>query len=148
MVSSGQWVAESAERHEASGMRGNRSSVVALRPNAPTRVRQHNLPAQLTSLIGRDDDIAELGRLLEERRLLTLIGTGGVGKTRLALAVATGWRDRAADGAWLVELASLSNPAFVPHAVAAALGLYERPDQPLVETIVDAVSPRDLLLVL
>src|ERR687887_340525 len=70
-----------------------------------------NLPAQVTSFVGRDYEIAELTRLLERTRILTLTGAGGVGKTRLAIQTAAALVDRYPDGVWLVELAPLSDPA-------------------------------------
>jgi hypothetical protein len=79
---------------------------------------RHNLPVQLTSFVGRGKETAEVKALLRGTRLLTLTGAGGVGKTRLALQVATEVLEDYPDGVWLVELASLSDPAFVPQAVA------------------------------
>ena len=90
---------------------------------APPR---HNLPALPTSLVGRENDVADVERLLSTARLVTLTGTGGIGKTRLALEVATGAAARFPDGARLVELAALSDPALVPQAVATVVGV-EKP---------------------
>ncbi len=81
-----------------------------------------NLPVMWTELIGRDSDIAELSDLLDRHRLVTLTGTGGVGKTRLALAVAADAGPRFPDGCWLVELAAVADPAEVARAVALAVG--------------------------
>jgi non-specific serine/threonine protein kinase len=115
----------------------------------------HNLPLQLTSFIGREGEIASVKCLLQSTRLLTLTGAGGCGKTRLALQVAAellvGAGPRACplpDGAWLVELAALSDPPLVPQTVAAALGVREEPDRPLLATLTDSLQPRTLLLVL
>ncbi len=108
----------------------------------------HNLPGQLTSFIGREPEMAEARRLLGQTRLLTLTGMGGEGKSRLALQVAAEAVDAYADGVWLVELASLSDPDLVPQAVAAALGIREEPDKRLVETLTDALRPKSLLLLL
>lgn len=108
------------------------------RPNwaALAPPRRHNLPAQVTSFVGREDELAELTRRLRPpvavdpvrppTRLITLTGTGGVGKTRLALQVAEALRDAFPHGVYLVELAPLANPAHLPAAVAAALGLSEQ----------------------
>src|SRR5829696_10573347 len=82
----------------------------------------NNLSLPLTGLVGRGREISEVGRLLAEARLLTLTGPGGSGKTRLALAVATEVVEDYRDGAWLVELAPLSDPELVPEAVASVLG--------------------------
>src|SRR5215470_9129799 len=97
----------------------------------PPPERRHNLPAQFTSFIGREGEIAEIKRLLETTRLLTLTGPGGCGKTRLALQVAADSLEQFAGGVWLADLASLADPAFVPHSVAAALDVPEQPTRPV-----------------
>ncbi|MEO5878420.1 MAG: BTAD domain-containing putative transcriptional regulator, partial [Streptosporangiaceae bacterium] len=84
-----------------------------------------NLKAHLTSFIGRDDDLDRVAGLLGESRLVTLTGPGGAGKTRLSLEAALRVRERMPDGVWLVELAPITDPAEIPHAVLAALGLRE-----------------------
>jgi predicted ATPase/DNA-binding SARP family transcriptional activator len=106
------------------------------------------LPCPLTSFIGREPQIAEIRRLLQAHRLVTLNGAGGCGKTRLALHVAGELVDEYAGSVWLVEFASLADPALVPQAVATALGVREEPDQPLVITLTRALCSRQLLLVL
>jgi predicted ATPase/DNA-binding SARP family transcriptional activator/DNA-binding CsgD family transcriptional regulator len=109
---------------------------------------RHNLPTPKTSFVGRERELVELKRALAMTRLLTLTGTGGCGKTRLALEVAKDLVSAYPDGVWLVELAPLSDPALVPDAVAAALGVRERPDLPLTATLVDALGSKRMLLVL
>jgi hypothetical protein len=84
----------------------------------PPGSARHNLPLELNPLIGRDSDEHDVRELLGTCRLLTLTGAGGVGKTRLALAVARGAVAAYEDGVWLVELASLSDPGLVAHALA------------------------------
>src|SRR5207302_9191926 len=79
----------------------------------------NNLPVQPTTFIGREREIAEVKRLLGSARLLTLTGTGGVGKTRLALQAAAEMLDAFPDGVWLVELAPLADPTLVPQTVAS-----------------------------
>ena len=83
----------------------------------------NNLPTQLTSFVGREREIAEVRRLLEAVRSLTLVGAGGAGKTRMALHVAAAMLETYRDGAWLIELAALVDPSLVPQAVGSALGL-------------------------
>ena len=108
---------------------------------------KHNLPLARTSFIGRERETLEVKRLLAMTRLLTLTGVGGSGKTRLALKVASDLAGAYPDGAWLVELASLSEGELVPQAVAKALGVREQPGRPLTETLKDALRARKMLLV-
>jgi len=107
-----------------------------------------NLPVQLTSFIGRQDDLRAIEQMLSKSRLVTLIGPGGSGKTRLALQVVSQISGNYADGAWLVELASLHEAGLVPQFVAQALGLPPAPDLPLLESLQNFTSPRQMLLIL
>jgi predicted ATPase/DNA-binding CsgD family transcriptional regulator len=107
-----------------------------------------NIPAQLTSFVGREREIAELQQLLEDVRLLTLVGAGGIGKTRLALRLASQLAPSVQDGTFLVELAALQDPTLVPQAVAAILDIRERPDEPLQVTLAEALQNQEVLLVL
>jgi predicted ATPase/DNA-binding CsgD family transcriptional regulator len=110
---------------------------------------RNNLPFQLTSLIGREKEISEVGRLLVERtRLLTLTGPGGSGKTRLALAVAADLVGRFDDGVWLIELAPLSDQDLVPQAIASVLGVRETPGTALADSLCAYLTARDTLLIL
>ena len=108
----------------------------------------HNLPVAQSSFVGRESETLEVKRTLSMTRLLTLTGAGGCGKTRLALEVASDLVGTYPDGVWLVELAALSEEALVPNAVAAALGVRERPDLPLTDTLVNSISSRQMLLIL
>ena len=108
---------------------------------------KHNLPYQLTSFVGREQEIAQLEELVTANRLVTLTGAGGAGKTRLAIEVASRLTDAFADGVWLVELAALSDPRLVPQAVAQALGVKEQPTRPVIETLSDHLASKKLLLV-
>jgi predicted ATPase/class 3 adenylate cyclase len=108
----------------------------------------HNLPAQWTRFIGREQAMAEVKRLLTGSRLLTLTGVGGSGKTRLALQVAADLLEEYADGVWLVELASLADPALVPRIVAATLGLREDPGRSPTQTLLEHLRRRAVLLLL
>ncbi len=107
-----------------------------------------NLPAQLTSLVGREQEISEVGRLLAEHRLLTLTGPGGCGKTRLALAVGAGIVGGFEDGVWLVELASLSDPDLIAQEVASVLGVREQHDLSLEQALAEHLGARRVLLIL
>ncbi|MBV9279724.1 MAG: tetratricopeptide repeat protein [Chloroflexi bacterium] len=115
-----------------------------LSPAAP----RHNLPRQVDSFVGREQEQEKVRALLDRSPLVTLTGTGGVGKTRLALAVAAAAVDTYPDGVWLVELASLVDPSLVAQAVATVLGVREEPGRPLLATLEAHVRPRALLLVL
>ncbi|MEP7356631.1 MAG: LuxR C-terminal-related transcriptional regulator, partial [Anaerolineales bacterium] len=110
--------------------------------------RNHNLPAQVTRFFGRAEEIANLKQRLAEQRLVTLTGTGGVGKTRLSLQAAAEVLDQFAGGVWLVELAAITDPALVPARVAAVLGVREDPRRSIVDNLVLFLRGRQLLLVL
>ncbi|MBB4673976.1 ATP-binding protein [Crossiella cryophila] len=107
-----------------------------------------NLPAEVNTLVGRRPDIAEVKRQLSGTRLLTLTGVGGVGKTRLAARAAAELRRSFRDGVWLVELADLTGPELVPHAVATALGLHDDTGRDRLEVLAEQLRARTLLLVL
>ena len=108
----------------------------------------HGFSAALTSFVGRAAAVREVAGLLEERRLVTVTGPGGVGKTRLAGAAAGRAAARFADGVWLAELAPVRDPAHVPSAVAVALGVREQPGVPAAEAVARVLARRQLLLVL
>jgi len=108
----------------------------------------NNLPRQLTSFVGREREMAEVKALLQTTSLLTLSGSGGAGKTRLALQVSADVSDRYADGVWLIELAALSDAALVPSAAAFALGAQEQPGRALTDVVVDVLRRKSTLLIL
>jgi Phage integrase family/NB-ARC domain len=109
---------------------------------------KHNLPAPVSSFIGREQELREIGQRLTEHRLLPLTGAGGTGKTRLALQVATAERERFADGVWLVELAELRRPELVGETLATVLAVPETAEPPLEERLCAALSAKHSLLVL
>jgi predicted ATPase/Tfp pilus assembly protein PilF len=114
----------------------------------PAKVQRNNLPAQLSSFIGRESEMTEIKQLLANTRLLTLTGAGGCGKTRLALQVAADLLSDYPGGVWLVELAAASDPNMVIHLTAEALGIREQPKRSLLETLLDRLRSKHLLLVL
>jgi non-specific serine/threonine protein kinase len=124
---------------------------VAGRPAEPAVPADHahgNLPQALTSFIGREREIAEIKRLLPDTRLLTLTGTGGIGKTRLAVQAAAEVADAYRDGVRFVDLAPLTDPTLVPSALALVLGVKEAADQPLLRTLCEHLRSKEMLLVL
>src|SRR6516165_6706804 len=100
-------------------------------PLKSLNARPNNLPIQLTSFIGREREKSEVGRLLFTNHLVTLTGSGGAGKTRLALQVAAEALEAFPDGVWLAELAAMSSPNLIPKAVASALGVSGQPGRAL-----------------
>jgi predicted ATPase len=102
----------------------------------------------LTSFIGREREIADIKRLLITSHLVTLTGAGGSGKTRLAIQIANSVSESFADGAWLAYLVPLREPPFVPQLVAQVFGLRPSPDQSLLETLLNFVHTKQLLLIL
>lgn len=108
----------------------------------------HNLPRAVTSFIGREQQLEQLRTLLQTAPLVPLTGSGGSGKTRLALQIAAELKGTFPDGVWLIELASVADPNLLLQAVATVFGLREQPASPLLETIVNALAHRNLLLVL
>ncbi len=113
-----------------------------------TNPRKHNLPAQLTSFIGRETEIADLSENVKSTRLVTLTGAGGTGKTRLALQVAEQVLDTFPDGVWLVELAPLSDPTLVPQACLQAMELVQQPGASPSITLAHFLENKHTLLIL
>ena len=107
----------------------------------------HNLPSQTSTFVGREQELDELRKLLDESRVLTLTGAGGVGKTRLALQLAADVLDGSGDGVWFVDLAPLSDPGLVAAKAASALGVREEPGRSVTESLVLALKARRLLAV-
>jgi predicted ATPase/DNA-binding XRE family transcriptional regulator len=118
------------------------------RPAVPANPQTVGLGGPRTSFVGRAREHAEVTRLLASHRLVTLTGVGGIGKTRLAVAVAEAAVPDRADSAVLVELAQLSDPVLVPRELASALGLRESADRPILESILAALAERRVVIVL
>jgi predicted ATPase/class 3 adenylate cyclase len=110
--------------------------------------RPNNLPTQLTSFIGRDREVAEAGALLERVRLLSLVGPGGTGKTRLSLQVAADVSERFPDGVWFVPLDAVRDPELVIATVARTMGMADGSNRPAMEGLVDGIGAGRVLLVL
>jgi predicted ATPase/class 3 adenylate cyclase len=106
-----------------------------------------NLRPATTSFIGRESEVAELHAVVKAHRLMTLTGVGGVGKTRLALEVAARLADEFPDGVWVFELAAVTDPAAVPEAVTAVLGITQQPGKTVTESVASALEGRVRLLV-
>ena len=122
-----------------------RESFPALRSLSAT---PNNLPHHVTSFVGRGAQLAEIKTLLGRTRLLTLLGVGGIGKTRLSLEFAAAVMDDYPDGVWFVELAPLTDAQLVPQAVASVLGVKEEAGRPVVEALMKHVKDQRLLLIL
>ena len=112
------------------------------------RAMPNNLPFAISSFVGRDEEIAQISAELANSRAVTLVGTGGIGKTRCAVHVASLCSERFSDGIRLVELASIAGSEFVAPAVAAAFDIFLTPDEPALETLVRTLQWRNVLIVL
>jgi predicted ATPase len=110
-------------------------------------LRPGNLPAEATSFIGRRRELAELRKKLGEARLVSLVGPGGVGKTRLAIRIATDLARGFPGGSWLVELAEVKDPALVSSALIAALDLREQAATEPLTVLLPFLRDKELLLV-
>jgi predicted ATPase/DNA-binding CsgD family transcriptional regulator len=141
--------------HRLRGLRGRMSVYQVLADGLPTEFPvlrsvdyfTGNLPQQLSSLVGRENVVSELAELARASRLVTLSGVSGVGKTRLAVEVGAELASEFPDGVWMVELASVGDPASVPAAVATVLGITPQGEAALIDTVADALGGRRLLLV-
>ena len=137
-----------ALRDEIAAGRFQPSQRTAPAREEPQHAGKHNLPAASTTFVGREREMVEIKRMLAMTSLLTLTGTGGCGKTRLALEIARDLVRAYPDGVWLVELAPLSEEALLPQAAAATLGVREQPGRALLDTLLDALRDKQMLLIL
>lgn len=108
----------------------------------------NNLPTQLTSFVGREKELADVKKLLQDAHMLTLIGSGGTGKTRLSIQAASEMLNHYPDGVWLVELAPISDALLVPRTIAMAMRLREQPHRPVIEMLCDYLHDKKLLVIL
>ena len=133
---------------DALGLSGpKRELFIAVAQGKVAPARPSNLPAQLTTFVGRETELAEVRALVAASRLVTLTGAGGCGKTRLGLQVAGELLDTWGDGVWLVELAAVTDQDAVPAAIAGVLGIPAQPGQPVLDTLADALGPQEMLVV-
>jgi non-specific serine/threonine protein kinase len=107
-----------------------------------------NLPVPITSFVGREKEVQETLRLLGKSRLVTLIGPGGIGKTRLAIESANRLTPKFKDGIWWVDLVGLNDGSLIPHEIAKALDVGEIPNRPVIDSLVESLQPKEILLVL
>jgi len=126
---------------QAPGLRSEFPPLKTIDP-APGNLRPRN-----STFIGREAELAELEQVLKAHRLVTLSGVGGVGKTRLALEIAARLADDFLDGVWVIELAAVGDPAAVPEAVAAVLGITQQPQMTMAESVATALEDRSRLLI-
>src|ERR1700722_15995684 len=127
---------------------GERSTAGSPRDSDDTHEAPTNLPRPLTELIGRDTELAEISNLVRAGRLVTLAGAGGIGKTRLALAVAGQLLSQFPDGVWLAEFSPLTDPSLLPATLAAAIGLELGGGALTAQRVAQALAGRRLLVVL
>jgi non-specific serine/threonine protein kinase len=116
-------------------------------PRLPTAAGTHNLPRHATSFVGRGQALAEIRDSVAKTRLVTLVGFGGMGKSRLAMEVAASLLAEYSHGVWLAEMAPLTDPRLVPQAVASALGVTEKAGRPVIEALLEHLADRRALLV-
>jgi predicted ATPase len=117
-------------------------------PLTTLETSRHNLPPQLTSFIGREKELEEARKLFSSTRILTFIGPGGTGKTRLCLQVAAEQIPEFKDGVWLIELAQLADPTYILSAIASTFHLRELQGALLIDTVIDYLRGKQLLLIL
>ena len=117
-------------------------------PLRSSDIHPNNLPTQLTSFVGREKELADVKKLLQNAHLLTLIGPGGTGKTRLSIRTAGELLDHFPDGVWLVELAPITDGQLVPRTTAVSIGLREEPQRPVVDMLSEYLRDKTLLLIL
>jgi len=117
-------------------------------PPSSSKVLSNNLPVQLTSFVGREKEIGKVKDVLARHPLVTLIGPGGTGKTRLSLHVAQEMLDQYSDGVWFVEFAPILDPILVPRTTAITIGLRDEPQRPIIDILCDYLHKKQLLIVL
>ncbi|WP_083884153.1 protein kinase domain-containing protein [Nocardia higoensis] len=132
----------------AEGEEPRRRSAVSPAPTHRAAARNNNLPAELTSFVGRRQELSDAKNVITSTRLLTLTGMSGVGKTRLALRIMAGVQRKFRDGVWLVELADLHDPSLLVPTIMTALGIRELTSQPAGQALDDFLDSRQILVAL
>ncbi|MGB8907431.1 MAG: helix-turn-helix domain-containing protein [Candidatus Cybelea sp.] len=144
--------ADQRAQFEAAGRSGpTRLGAVTVGPwtgASATRLIQNNLPRQVTRLIGRENELAEIAQLVHAHPLTTLVGAGGIGKTRLALQIGEALLEGSGDGVWLVELAAFDETASTVQAIASTFGLGEHQGRQLLDVTLEYLQPRRLVLII
>ena len=122
---------------------------IPVETNAPPQQKtRHNLPVRLTTFIGREKEREEIRKLLAENRLVTLIGAGGIGKTRLSIEIGHSLLNGFSAGIWFIPLESLTDQELLPQTVASFLNIAEQADHPMLETLIDQLRNKNSLLIL
>jgi len=147
-VSPSCWVVQIASLYQPIALDWPTRPTQRVRMPSERSTHKQNLPASVSSFIGREQELREVRQRLREHRLVTLTGSGGTGKTRLALEAAASQLDQFPDGVWLIELAGLSTPDLVAQTIAKVLALPETPDLAPLERLGTFLHARRLLLVL
>jgi len=114
----------------------------------PPGIKKHNLPISTTSFVGREKEMEEVRDLFQKSRLITLTGAGGCGKTRLAREIAFTLIEEYKDGVWFVNLSPITNPDFIAKSIAEVLSIMEEPDKPIIETLINNIKDKSLLILL
>lgn len=141
--------------HRLRGLNGTERLYQILAPGLPSEfpplasieAHPNNLPRQLTSFIGRDEELARISTLLNQSRLVTIVGSGGIGKTRSALQIGSTMLKRFTDGVWFVDLAPIREPKLVISAIAQVLGVDDTGSRPLIDGVVFACKSKRTLLI-
>ncbi len=129
-------------------IRKREAKSVPVETQSNTSEPRHNLPSQLSTFIGREQEIEQVVGLLREHRLVTLVGAGGIGKTRLSVQVGRKLLNEYPQGVWFIPLDSLSNPSLVAQTIATTFALHETPDRPILDLLTNFLGEKTTLLIL
>ena len=138
---------ETAHLYEQIRTEAIASPLISIPLHPPHRPKD-NLPHPLTAFIGRQEEMEKITALISDHRLITLVGSGGIGKTELCLRLGKTLLDTFSDGVWLVELAPITDPAFIPHTIASALGMWESSASSIADRLLEYLNSRQCLIIL